>query len=110
MSAALDNYVQTVQAIESHLRGMEARTAQQTQAFLLQQSRGTDGRYVGNGEPGKNGPEGRSAEDQVRELASVLREFEGGILGVAGKVGAAREGVQELVFREEGLLNGASYR
>jgi nucleoporin p58/p45 len=66
--------------VESYLRGMEAETLQQAQR--AQFARGRDG--------------ARSAEDQVRELAAVLKEFEGGILGIAGRVGALREEVVAL--------------
>ncbi|KAI9848774.1 MAG: hypothetical protein M1838_000384 [Thelocarpon superellum] len=81
MAASLDNYQQGVASVETHLAGVESRTAQQIQNLLM--TRGQDGGEL-------------SATDQVRELAGVLRDFERGILLVAGTVGGAREGVQEL--------------
>lgn len=86
MTRTLQTYTHSIAEIEHHLRGLEARTALQVQQAMF--ARGSDG-------------EARSADDQVRELAVVLREFENGILGVAGKVGAAREGVQELLLEPE---------
>lgn len=80
MSATLSRYQSRISEIESHLRGVEASTMQQAQAL--------NGSSLGGG----------GADDQMRELAAVLREFEQGILGVAGEVGAAREGVQQLQF------------
>ncbi|KAI9821884.1 MAG: hypothetical protein M1827_002466 [Pycnora praestabilis] len=95
MAKTLDNYRKNVHEIESHLRGVEASTVQQMQQLMFMR--------------GKDGGE-RSAEDQVRELAAVLREFENGILGVAGKVGGAREGVQELALGNAQSNNGKSGR
>lgn len=83
MSQTLRQYMQNLAQVESHLRGVEARTGQQIQQLVFSRAR--------DGEP-------RAADDQIRELAAVLRDFEGGILGVAGKVGAAREGVQQLIL------------
>ena len=85
MSRTLENYKRSVEEVEAYLRGMEANTIQQVQR--VQFTRGSDG-----GE--------RSADDQVRELAAVLREFEIGILGVAGKVGGVREQVQAAMLGE----------
>ncbi|KAI9794430.1 MAG: hypothetical protein M1816_005500 [Peltula sp. TS41687] len=107
MSLTLQQYMRNLAQVESHLRGVEARTGQQIQQLAF--SRGRDG-------------ESRTADDQIRELAAVLRDFEGGILGVAGRVGAAREGVQQLTLGTAGagmgldaglggqLLNGNSGR
>jgi nucleoporin p58/p45 len=83
MSKTLAKYQSNMAEIEAHLKGVEANILQQIQQLML--TGGSDGTS-------------RSAEDQVRELAAVLGEFENGILGVAGKVGAAREGVQELIL------------
>ncbi len=84
MTKTLDTYKQNVREIESHLLGVEANTMQQIQQLMF--TRGRDG-------------SGSNREDQVRELVAVLREFESGILGVAGKVGGVRESVQELELR-----------
>ena len=85
MSKTLESYKRSVEEVEAYLRGMEANTNQQVQR--VQFTRGRDG-----GE--------RSADDQVRELAAVLREFENGILGVADKLGGAREQVQAVMLGE----------
>ncbi|KAI9723953.1 MAG: hypothetical protein M1812_000671 [Candelaria pacifica] len=90
MSKTLNTYKQNVREIESHLLGVEASTMQQIQQLMF--TRGKDGN-------------GSNREDQVRELVAVLRDFESGILGVAGKVGGVREGVQELELRGQ---NGRS--
>ena len=95
MASALQSYEQNVAAIETHLRGVEARTAQQLQSVLF--ARGRDGAE-------------RSADEQVRELAGVLRDFENGILTVASSVGGAREGVQELLLgRQSGEPAGGKF-
>lgn len=65
--------------IEQHLRGIEGSSAQQINSFVAKRS-----------------GSGGSREDPVAELAAALREFEQSILGVAGKVGGAREAVQTL--------------
>ena len=85
MSNAMESYKRNVTEVEAYLKGVEASTMHQMQR--MQFTRGRDG-----GE--------RSADDQVRELAAVLREFENGILGVAGKVGGVREKVQETMLGE----------
>ena len=74
MSKTLEGYKQSLAEVEDDLRAIEANTFQQMQQMAF--THGQDGRS-------------KSAEDQVRELAAVLREFENGILGVASKVGGA---------------------
>ena len=83
MSKLLLKYKGNVTEVETYLKGLEFNIGQRTQqiAFL----------------PRRDGS-GKGAEAQVRELAAVLREFENGILGVASKVGAAREKVQEVIL------------
>ena len=83
MSKTLDSFKRNIAEVEDYLKGVEANTIQQVQR--LQFTRGRDGGQ-------------RSADDQVRELAAVLREFESGILGIAGKVGGVREQVQEVML------------
>ncbi|KAL8714329.1 MAG: hypothetical protein Q9220_001660 [cf. Caloplaca sp. 1 TL-2023] len=83
MSTSLDGYKRNIAEVESYLRYTEVNTLQQMQQLVL--SQGQDG-------------QGKSAEDRVRELVAVFRDFENGILKVAGKVGGAREKVQELVL------------
>jgi nucleoporin p58/p45 len=79
LAATLTKYQHNITLIEQHLRGVEANSAQQINAFVAKRT-------------GSSGVQ----EDPVAELAAALREFEQGILGVAGKVGSAREGVQTL--------------
>ena len=83
MTMTLDTYKRNISEVENYLRGIESSTMQQMQQMVF--SRGREG-----GE--------KNAEDQVRELAAVLREFESGILGIATKVGGAREKVQEVML------------
>jgi nucleoporin p58/p45 len=40
------------------------------------------------------------ADERVMELAAVLRDFEEGILKVAGVVGGVKEGVTELQLKD----------
>ena len=83
MGRKLEGLTKNLREVESYLGRLEAHQSAQVQAARM--SHGRDGGM-------------KSADEQVRELAGVLREFEGGILGVAGKVGAAREGVQEVML------------
>ena len=85
MSQTLESYKRNIADIEAHLISLEQGTMQQMQQVMF--TRGRDGGEM-------------TAEDQVRELAGVLREFENGILGVAGKVGGARETVQEVMLAD----------
>ena len=83
MSATLKNYTSNMTEIEQHLRGVEARMMAEMQKLLMEKGRkGADSSGV--------------VEEQIRVLAGVLGDFEAGIMGVAGKVGAAREEVQRL--------------
>lgn len=83
LSATLAKYQTSITEIEQHLRGLEASSAQQINSFVAK-------RRGGYG----------STEDPIAELAAALREFEQSILGVAGKVGGAREGMQNLQLGE----------
>lgn len=83
MARTLDTYKRNITKVETYLKGVELNTMQQMQQMMF--SRARDGG-------------GKSAEDQVRELAAVLRDFEAGIMGVAAKVGSAREQVQEVML------------
>ena len=78
MDRRLEGYMGNIAEIEAHLQLVEANMVVQGQQLMFRKA-------------------GRTPEDRVRELGAVLREFEGGILGVARKVGAVREGVQEVV-------------
>ena len=89
MSKVLRSYKRNVAEVEAFLEDVEQNVLQQTQQFTFSRSR----------------DEEKAAEDQVRELAGVLREFENGILGVATKVGIARESVQNALLGPLGDKN-----
>lgn len=95
MSKTLDGYKRSIAEVETYLKGVEVNTVHQMQQMAFSQ--------------GQDGPP-KSAEDQVRELAAVLREFENGILGVAGKVGGTREKLQEVQLGNYGSRNGRTRR
>ncbi|KAL9580089.1 MAG: hypothetical protein Q9212_004700 [Teloschistes hypoglaucus] len=86
MSKSLDNYRKNIIEVEAYLKGIEGNTMQQMQQLSFTQ--GPDNQRKG-------------AEDQVRQLAAVFKEFENGIINVASKVGGVRESVQEVVLLEE---------
>ena len=81
-SKALESYKKRTDEVETHLGGMEVSMMNQIQELTFVRNR--------DGNP-------KSAEDQVRELATVLNEMEAGIVGVAGKVTGAREQVQDIM-------------
>ena len=93
MSEMLGVYRRNVEEIEAHLKTVEASTVSQTQQLMFKRS---------------NDGSARSKEDQVRELAAVLRDFEGGILGIASKVGQIREEVQQLMLKDSHTIRGGS--
>lgn len=78
MARMLASYTKNITEIEQHLRGVEHNTMQQMRRLA-------DEKYGGDG-----------ADEQVRELVAVLRQFENGIVTVAGSVGEIREEVQNL--------------
>ncbi|KAG9247088.1 hypothetical protein BJ878DRAFT_415610 [Calycina marina] len=79
MATTLTKYEQNMKEIEAHLRTVEATTAQQVNSLVAKR----------NGASGSDG-------NAIGELASVLGEFQQGVLHVAGTIGAAREGMQTL--------------
>lgn len=95
MSKSLDGYRKSVAEVEAYLKGIEASTIQQMQQLSFAQDQ--DGRR-------------NSADDQVRELVAVFKEFENGIINVAGKVGGVREQVLEAVLGDPGNSHGRSGR
>lgn len=95
MSKTLEGYKRSIAEVETYLKGVEVNTVHQMQQMAFTQGQ--------DGQP-------KSAEDQVRELAAVLREFENGILGVAGKVGGTREKLQEVMLGNVGIRNGRTRR
>ena len=90
MSKTLESYKRSVGEVEVYLKGVESSALRQMQHLTFSRSR--DGGV-------------KSAEDQVRELAAVLRVFEDGILGVATKLGGARENVQDAILGSIGNKN-----
>lgn len=93
MAQILSKYKANISEVEIYLRSLEVNLGQQVQQMASM--RGRDGGA-------------KNSDDQIRELAAVLREFETGILGVAGKVGGTREEVQELTLGNFG--NGGRSR
>jgi nucleoporin p58/p45 len=79
LATTLSNYRKHITEIEQHLRGVEASSAQQINILVAK----------------RNGSLG-GQDDPMDQLTGALRDFEESILGVAGKVGGAREGVQSL--------------
>jgi nucleoporin p58/p45 len=77
MSATLSKYQSHISEIEQHLRTVEAATMMQAQQM--------NGQGLGE-----------DVDQQKRELAAVLREFEAGIRGVASVVAETREGMERL--------------
>ena len=75
----LEKYQKLMTEIEQHLRGVEASSAQQINSLIAKRNGGLAGQ-----------------DDPVQELGAILRELEQSILGVAGKVGSAREAMQTL--------------
>lgn len=83
MSRLLDNYKKNVDEVEEYLKGIEDSTIQHMHQLMSRQSQDNSN---------------DTADNQVRELAGVLRAFESGILGVAAKMGRARETVQDVML------------
>lgn len=79
LAGTLSTYQKTLTDIEQHLRGVEANSALQINALVAQRNGNTGGE-----------------ENPFVILTGVLQDFEQSLLGVAGQVGAAREGVQRL--------------
>ena len=94
MSKNLQVYQKNLAEVEEYLKGVEVSTMQEM--ANMQFTKGRDGSE-------------RSAEDQYRELAAVFREFDHGILTVAGKVLAVRENLQETILGED-LTSGRARR
>ena len=83
MSKTLAVYKRNVAEVETYLRGVESNAIQEMQRLAVSRNR-------------EGGPS--TSEDQVKELAFVLRDFESGILGIAARVGGARESVQSVML------------
>ncbi|KAL8870852.1 MAG: hypothetical protein Q9174_003198 [Haloplaca sp. 1 TL-2023] len=95
MSQSLDGYRKSVAEVEAYLKGIEINTVQQMQQLSF--TRGQDDQHT-------------SADDQVRELVAVFKDFENGIINVAGKVGGVREQVQDLVLDDSQVGYGRKRR
>jgi nucleoporin p58/p45 len=79
LAATLASYQKHIVEIEQHLRGVEGSSAAQLNSLIAKRN----GSFAG-------------VEDPMEQLTGALRDFEESLLGVAGNVGAAREGVQGL--------------
>ncbi|KAK2624545.1 hypothetical protein QTJ16_006495 [Diplocarpon rosae] len=79
LAAILNTYQKHIGEIEQHLRSVEANSAQQINALVAKRKGATT-----------------AQDDPTNELFGVLRDFEHGLLSVAGKIGASREGVRTL--------------
>lgn len=83
LSEKLTTFKKHLSEIEQHLRGVEANSAHQINVLVTRKK--------------GNLPIEESSFDQ---LASVLRDFETGLLNVAGKVGETRKGVTTLQLNQ----------
>lgn len=93
LAATLKKHQNNISEIEFHLRNVEASSAAQINTLIADRNNGRSG----------------GGDDAIQDLAAALTEFEQSILHVAGKVGATREGVQNLqlgAFQE--TTNGAT--
>jgi nucleoporin p58/p45 len=92
LSTTLTKYQKHIGEIEQHLRSVEDSSAQQINALIARRNDGSSG-----------------DEDDIRQLACALTDFEKSILHVASKVGGLREGIQELQLGNfMGAANGRS--
>ncbi|TKA33714.1 hypothetical protein B0A50_00550 [Salinomyces thailandicus] len=85
----LGQYSTNLAEIESHMRVIEASAVTQAQQLAAKRAGVSGGGQAGGSS---------NADETVMELADTLRGFEQSILGVAGTVGACREGANELVL------------
>lgn len=83
LAATLNNYEKHINEIELHLRGVEQNSQRQMNALVAKKN----GSYMGQ-------------DNAMDQLTGALRDFEEGLLGVASKVGAAKEGVTRLQLGE----------
>jgi len=94
LARVLERNQKQIADIEQFLRGVEANSAQQVNVLVAKRN----GSFAG-------------IEDPMDQLAGALRDFEESLLGVAGKVGGAREKVQSLQLKKlnpstNGVRNG----
>lgn len=79
IASTLTSYQKHMIEIEQHLRNVEASSVAQQSEVLARKNGAMLGR-----------------DDPMEQLTGALMEFETGLLGVASRVGAAREGLQSL--------------
>ena len=89
MTKTLDAYKRNIRQVETYLEDVESNTMQQMQQMM----------FNGGQDAGE-----KSAEEQVRQLAAVLRDFEHGITGVATRVGGTREKLQEIMLGPDNIV------
>lgn len=85
MSTVLDGYKKNLKEIEDHLYGVESSLSRQINEFTASRNR-------------DNTPNGSTAKSQLADLAAALGDVETGIMGVAGRLGGAKEEVLELAM------------
>jgi nucleoporin p58/p45 len=85
MDDMMKKFERNLGEIEVHLHGVQGNMLEQMQRVAAAQSKSAT--------PG-------GADERVAELAAVLRDFEEGILKVAGVVGGVKEGVTELQLKD----------
>ncbi|RKF83865.1 Nucleoporin NUP49 [Golovinomyces cichoracearum] len=83
LSAKLATYQKHISEIEQHLRGVEANSAHQINNLAAKKNGNTF-----------------TEESSFDQLAGVLRDFETGLLNIAGKVGETRKGVTALQLNQ----------
>ena len=95
MTKTLDTYKRNIGQVEAYLKDVESNTMKQVEQTMF-----------------KNGQHGgeKSAEEQVRRLAAVLRDFEHGITGVATRVGGTRDQIQEIMLGSDDVVGGLNIR
>lgn len=84
MGTVLERYTRNLKEIEDHLHGIELSLNRQIQEFVASRSR--DGATAG------------TQKSKLNDLAAVLGDVGNGILGVASRLGAVTEQVQEVVL------------
>ena len=95
MTKTLDAYKRNIGQVEAYLKDIESNTMKQVEQIMFN-------RRQDSGE--------KSAEEQVRQLAAVLRDFEHGITGVATRLGGTRDKVQEIMLGSDDMLGGLRTR
>ncbi|RYO98118.1 hypothetical protein DL763_002438 [Monosporascus cannonballus] len=83
MGEQLRRYEKNLTEIEPHLHGVQDGLVEQLQKAMATKNGATS-----------------ATDEKIQELVAVLRDFEQGILKVAGEVGSAREGMTRLQLGE----------